>query len=204
MAAAVRHQMLPVVHLSMGPGTVTIRHRSRGGLTGTRTAGTLGRVPVEAVIAERHSTWSQFGYPVDNQALLLSTYVDNVFNIACSARHGVAMHDDFELHLWKSWGQHFKDSSRKVMPIKGGPDAQWSSGKWPRVDEINALGFVTACNGQTNSAWRAVQKSMWRAYWANCGRKASTYSVAQRLTLMNRVVEPILKYKATPWPVSKT
>ena len=48
-AAVVRVQMLPQVFLKVAAGTCVVGDRSRGGLTGSRLAGAIGRVPVEAV-----------------------------------------------------------------------------------------------------------------------------------------------------------
>ena len=48
-AALMRHQVCPIVVLRAKAAGATIVNRSSGGLTGSRIAGLLGRVPVEAV-----------------------------------------------------------------------------------------------------------------------------------------------------------
>ena len=55
----------PTVELCFGSAAVTIQARSVGALTATRTAGVLGRIPVEDVIKNRHHVWEQFCFKTD-------------------------------------------------------------------------------------------------------------------------------------------
>ena len=84
VAAIVRFQMMPAVRLHIGDGaSVTIRNRSRGGLTGTRTALVMARIPVEATVSALYQQLRHFGIPVaDGGSLLVSTYVDNFYVVA--------------------------------------------------------------------------------------------------------------------------
>ena len=52
-ACALRHQILPQVRLCAGSACVPIPYRTIGTLTGSRVAGALGRIPVEATISDR-------------------------------------------------------------------------------------------------------------------------------------------------------
>ena len=52
-----RHQMCPALVLKCGEAEVSLRGRSVGGLTGSRIAGFLGRIPVEAIAHERAPHW---------------------------------------------------------------------------------------------------------------------------------------------------
>ena len=56
-ACLLRHQMCPRVILRCGSAEVCIPNRTAGGLTGSRIAGLLGRVPVESIISERVGAW---------------------------------------------------------------------------------------------------------------------------------------------------
>ena len=51
-AAAARHQLLPKVSLRVGDIDADLGKRSRGSLTGSRVAGALGRIPVEAMLGK--------------------------------------------------------------------------------------------------------------------------------------------------------
>lgn len=50
-AAALSIQMLPLANLNSGAMAVEIKNRSGGGLTGSRVAGALGRIPVEQTMS---------------------------------------------------------------------------------------------------------------------------------------------------------
>ena len=56
-AALMRHQVCPLVILQAKAAATTLVNRSCGGLTGSRVAGLLGRVPVEAVFCARAAAW---------------------------------------------------------------------------------------------------------------------------------------------------
>ena len=66
VAALVRHQMLPQLHLRIGPSSVLLARRTSGSLTGSRVAGALARVPVADACAQRHTTWQKWGFPCTN------------------------------------------------------------------------------------------------------------------------------------------
>ena len=58
------------IDLSFRAGSTTITSRTVGVLTGTRTAGLLGRIPVEDVIKQRHHVWEQLSFKTDSCAKL--------------------------------------------------------------------------------------------------------------------------------------
>ena len=80
VAGLIRHQMCPRVVLNVGAIEIAIDGRSIGGLTGSRTAGTLGRVPVESTMVERCTFWKQWGYRAGEIVLSVCSYVDNLFS----------------------------------------------------------------------------------------------------------------------------
>ena len=49
-----RHQMCPQILPTCGSSEISVKGRSIGGLTGSRTAG-LGRIPVESIVADRRN-----------------------------------------------------------------------------------------------------------------------------------------------------
>ena len=56
VALSLRIQLLPSISLHYAGMTVNLEKRTKGGLTGTRTAGALGRVPILDLIATREHT----------------------------------------------------------------------------------------------------------------------------------------------------
>ncbi len=84
VAALVRFQMMPRVCLRISEGaSATILNRSRGGLTGTRTALVMARIPVEATTALLYPRLRHLGIQViDGGSLLVATYVDNFYVVS--------------------------------------------------------------------------------------------------------------------------
>lgn len=86
-AAALRHQLLPRISLHAADVCVgQLSRRATGALTGSRTAGALGRVVVRALAehlsaARRASMRSLFG----SSPMLLATYVDNLILVGVDA-----------------------------------------------------------------------------------------------------------------------
>eukprot|EP00969_Alexandrium_andersonii_P340031 15031031-Alexandrium_andersonii.AAC.1 len=58
-AALVRLHTVPRVQVTAGSMVVQIGHRGRGCLTGTRSAGALGRIPPLDVISREHRKWQE-------------------------------------------------------------------------------------------------------------------------------------------------
>ena len=62
VACLLRCQMMPRVFLDIGAGPVRIDSRAIGGLTGSRTALMLARVPVETTLRDRSPIWKEWGF----------------------------------------------------------------------------------------------------------------------------------------------
>ena len=98
-----RFHCCPCVLLQFNSVSVPIQSRSIGALTGTRTAGLSGRIPVEDVIQKRHHIWEQFCFKTDSSSLALATYIDNIFSTGSCAEGAVEILKDCELHLQILW-----------------------------------------------------------------------------------------------------
>ena len=104
--------MCPKIVLKCGNVEVLISDRSVGGLTGSRTAGFLGRIPVEAIAADRHPVWRRHGFHADGASLCLCTWVDNLFSSSDSLDGAIFILEDFESQLRSVWRMGIKSSSR--------------------------------------------------------------------------------------------
>ena len=82
---------------------------------------------------------------------------------------------------------------------------EWDTIKWPRVEQSDVLGHLISSDAFPWPCWRRTEKSMWNAFWANCvGPCARRLSVHHRCRLMNRSVRPVLQFRNTRWPFTKT
>ena len=115
VATLVRFQMMPAVRLHIGYGTsISIAHRSKGGLTGTRTALVLARIPVEATVSKLYRQLRPFGLPVANGgSLLVATYIENFYVVAPSQAFAIHSMEAIEEELVSQWGLEAKQSSRQ-------------------------------------------------------------------------------------------
>ena len=79
MAVCLRIQLFTKVVLNVGHTTIAIARRTKGGLTGTRTAGALGRIPILDMIAAREEAWRADGFRLGSgihaDSLTMATYI---------------------------------------------------------------------------------------------------------------------------------
>ena len=145
LVCILRHQMCPCIELKCGASNVIVKGRTIGGLTGSRTAGLLGRVPVEPVIADRHEHWRRSGFHADSTTLCVCTWVDNLFSVSDTLLGAIGILEDFEDQLMHKWRLSIKASSRACMFAAGCSDLPDNSTKWPLVDYFPILGHVLQC-----------------------------------------------------------
>ena len=203
VASILRHQMCPIVVLEAAGFQIKISGRSVGGLTGSRTAGMLGRIPVESVMSERCSYWRRWGFKADHAVLCAASYVDNLFSASQSVQGAISILEDFELQLESKWDLKIKPSSRSCMAAAGCPDISTSE-KWPQADTFHLLGHVLHSTGSIRNCWQNVWRLMWMSFWANPGsRPAGKLKVDSRLQLLCKAVSPQLVYRCSRWPPQK-
>ena len=205
VACVVRHQMCPRVVLQFGGSEeVTVSNRTIGGLTGSRTAGFLGRIPVEAIIAERREFWTRFGFHAGNDVFSVCTWVDNIFSASDSLHGAISILEDFQVQLETKWNLRIKDSSRCCMAAMGNRETAHDLAKWPAVDVFPVLGHKLQSDGSVRACWTAARSSMWRSFWSNAGsRDAKHLNAAQKIALVRRAVAPQIHFRCSRWPPQK-
>ena len=124
-----RQQMLPSVVLAVGSITILIPNGCRGSLTGSRVAGAMGRVPVEATICDRHQGWNRHGFRTAAQRLTVATYVDNIYRVGSSLHGAIAILEDFEAQLQRHWGLKIKEISRSCLVPRGCAEMPYNCSK---------------------------------------------------------------------------
>jgi len=199
-ACLVRHQMCPQVVLKCGSAEAVVKNRTVGGLTGSRTAGFLGRIPVESIIADRCSRWRRLGYHAGQHVFCLCTWVDNLFSASDSLSGAISMLEDFEKQLRTKWSMGIKPTSRSCMVAEGNPDVPADLDRWPLVTAFPVLGHHLQANGSIRECWSRARASMWRAYWGNAGsRDAAHLSGSARASLVKRAVVPQFSFRCSRW-----
>ena len=212
-----RHQLCPLVTISVGSSQVAISGRTIGGLTGSRVAGLLGRIPVEDIMFQRCGVWRKWGYwlnPKDyddpaapnavSVSLCCCSYVDNLFAVSRSLSGAIAILEDFEVQLLE-WGLVIKPISRQCMVSAGSSDEAADSKRWPMVRTFPVLGHLLADTGSIRPCWKQTRFSMWKAFWANAGSsEVRRLHTAIKIMLLGRSVRPVLMYRCSRWPPQRT
>ena len=192
----------PVVELCFGTGTVIVQGRSVGALTGTRTAGVLGRIPVEDVIQRRHREWEHFCFKTDTSQLALAVYIDNIFSTGSCAEDAIAILRDCERHLQELWELAIGDDSKYFLCARGCREPGASSLQWAHEhsNTFKALGHTLTDDGSIQPCLTGTLASMWRAFYCNFGKSMRHAPLEHKLRLLNRAVLPIASYRMSRWP----
>ena len=179
----IRHQMCPTVVLSCRAAQTCIGKRSIGGLTGSRVAGFLGRVPVEAIVSERSRYWRPWGFHTDHHTLCLGTWVDSLFSVSDTVQGAIAILEDFEASLRQDWDMGMKATSRSCIVADGSEDCPDDPSRWPLKRRFDVLGHTLQSCGPIRACWTKTKQSLWRAFlvesWGQgcsetpCGRQTS-------------------------------
>ena len=187
--------------LSSATKTCVVPNRCVGGLTGSRVAGACGRIPVEQTIADRHSIWNKWAFA---GRITMSVYIDNLYSAASSAHGATTIIQDAEDYLRDNWNLKIKPSSKVVMPVIG-HDPGTLSPSWNISPVFIALGHHLTATGSIQLCVDTTIKQLWACFWKNIGgRDLAKIPIKYKLVLMQRSLEPLLRYKMARWPFQET
>ena len=125
--ACLRHQLLPSISIKVASFAAMLGQRSKGALTGSRVAGQLGRIPVQATLLDLHDVLCKLSWNFDDVALVAASFVDNVYFAGGSPYKAAQMGDLFAQRLLSQWGQSVKQGSQQVLVMHGAHDDSTSS-----------------------------------------------------------------------------
>ena len=197
-----RLHICPLVHLSFGEASVTFPVRCVGALTGTRTAGILGRVPFEDVVRARHEVWERFCFKSDESLFALAVYIDNIFSTGRDADGAMSILQDFEEHLKQRWNQTIGEDSKSFLCARGctPPHHDTAALAHSHGNTFAALGHILAYDGQIEPCLSATIASMWRSFYGNFGKTLKDAPISSKLGLLGRAVLPIATHRMSRWP----
>ena len=203
-AAAVRHQLLPPVAISIGDFAADVDGRTSGSITGSRIAGALARVPVLATLESLDTFLKARGIVLnEGSTLCIMTYVDNIFALGKDLRQSIEMCTKFEEVLAEQWGLVIKPDSRECLQPRGA--SQTPPVGWSLREHLKVLGHVISYDGSCKACIENVEAAITSAFWAQLGHIASDkMSDTRRLAVINRCCRGILTYRAARWTTTKT
>ena len=193
-----------------GAARACILGRCVGGLTGSRVAGALARIPVESCLAARAPLWRKWGFRLggagdEGTVLCCATYIDNCFAVSSAPAGAVAILEDLEDTLLTTWQLAIKPSSRSFVESFGGTRGVVDEVRWPNHSSFLVLGHLLQNTGSIRADWAQTRRQMWAAFWANAGSAGSSkLTTHQRMRLLLRGVLPILDFRCSRWPPQAT
>ena len=128
--------------------------------------------------------------------------MDNLFVAGKSCAGVTRILDDAEQFLQSHWELVIKPSSRKVLaPAHSCETSTTDSMKWPVVTEMKVLGSWIQHDGGIDTCFDEALGKAWRAFFANCaGANVERIPLSHKMTLIQRSVVPILRFKWSRWP----
>ena len=207
LSALVRLQMFVQVTLSwsmMRASTAPVRNRSCGGLTGSRCAGFLGRCPLEFIARERIPQWKPWGFSMGQHTAILAVWVDNCYAFGDTVFGATAILNDLEHELSQHWGLAFKEDSKCAI-VAEGAYIEEEDNSWPLTPRFECFGHVLEPTGSIRACFNATKRLCWNAFHLHLSSKKCRHiPIAHKITLLQRVVQPIFSYRCTRWPYQKT
>ena len=205
VACLIRHQLCPKIIVRCSIEAKPVGHRTIGGITGSRVAGMLGRIPVEDILARRHQGWFQYGFRTTERVLMACSWVDNIYSAGSSAWSAIQILEDIEDQLCDNWHLEIITSSRSCMVAEGGDAQSPHPEKWPVTTTFDCLGHTLQHDGGIRACVNNAKKSCWRAFWSNFSSKGSRQlSMRDKDKIVDRAVAAIFRYKCSRWPAQES
>ena len=105
-----------------------------------------------------------------------------------------------EQYLLETWRLSIKPSSRVYMTCQGNLEDGDFEG-WTGSSSCVCLGHLLDHSGSAAPCISKTLASAWRSFWANLGKASSKpLSISTRLKQLNRLVTPIVSFRAPRWP----
>ena len=200
--AIIRHQSFTTLLVSMQYSQLRpkVHGRCVGGLTGSRVAGALARIPTECMLRDL-----KHGF-VDKCFLgkvSLGIFIDNFFSLGNSVTGAISILKDCEDYLSNQWSLKLKDSSLEVMPVFGYGDVEEFDGRWKLVSQFRALGHIIRSDASVDTCMQATLKAAWRQFWANIGKPDfRAFQLGMKLCRLKALVFPVINFRLSRWPFS--
>ena len=206
-AGLLRLHCLPSIELTVGSAIASIKSRTCGFFTGTRTAGTAARIPLLDAAHERGPVWSQHSACYNGMSFSVTSFVDNVYSTGSTAVDAVAVLKDLELFLNNKWRLHFGEDSKEMLPTEGciiEPHVLNGLLGWTLKRSMRCLGQILASNGSIEEDFSHAKTCMWASFWANFGPALRRAPKHAKLRFLQGCVRPIASFKWSRWPWQPT
>ena len=172
-------------------------------MTGSRVAGSCGRIPVESSVCKLYPSLAPLGFATGSASLTSATFVDNIYAFSSNAADAVQQLVLIEEDLKSCWGLTIKQDSKEYMVCKGGVSSGLSA-PWRPVENFICLGHIIAHDSCMWPCWRQTQRRVWASFFKDAGSNlASHLGMKQNLGLLRRSSQPVWEYRCVRWPPSR-
>ena len=202
--AVVQIQLCTRVFVRVGEASAEIGMRAKGGLTGSRVAGALARIPAEQAASQAHTQIQKYGYKIDQYRIGIALWVDNCFAFANCLGGAIEIQVAFEKALADGWGLSIKEGSRSCLVPFGSQERNPDAVTWPQGHVYNVLGHTISDTGAIRPSWRECKSKMWGAFFRNFGGSTVRRAPAtSKVKCIERAVRPMMSYRCSIWPPQK-
>ena len=205
-----------MVSIEVGGAQCDIEGRTSGVLTGTRTAGKMGKIPWLHACQERHAVWEMWSIDVTEEEigtpdqpqqagprkkLGICTWIDNFYCAASTTQAACAIAEDVEAFLKKHWGLEMGADSKKVMPVKSTYRREGDEAPpgWKIVESFPALGHIVAHDASIEECYEQTMEKAWMQLRCNVN-KLTQGKLQKRLYMLDVIAKAIVQYRCARWP----
>jgi hypothetical protein len=205
-AKALRLQAFPQITIATSTTTTQFKHRTCGGITGSRVAGQLGRIPVETALRDNTHNHPHHGLTFDATRVQQFSWVDNLVAVGTDLDDTTHLLDDLATVLRNEWELTIKKDSRQLLTNTNGTLTNTQlENDWKVHDHMDLLGHRLSHNASINACWTETRAKLWAAFYANPGNKRWQHLPSHRkVVLLDRFCLPILRHRCSRWPPQKT
>lgn len=207
VACILRHQLPVTIYISLAHTATTpcIVGRAIGGLTGSRVALSLSRIPIGTLFAYFQNDWLQKGFQGRFSA---ASWIDNIYFVSSTPHKAITMATEASNFLKDHWGLDIKSDSTSYMCARGHPedfeDHEIPIG-WSKTTSFNVLGHVVQNTGASCACVNNAINAAWRVFWANIHcKRARNLATMHKLRMFDRFVTPVLRFRWSRWPFNKS
>ena len=178
--------------------------RCSGTLTGSRSAGAAGRMPLLDVCQLRLGEWSKKSFSVQGQSFSLASFVDNLLTTSSSPTQAVEILDDCEYYLKQRWGLVYGEDSREYITCKGDCRPMQVPNCWSKVTTMKSLGHHLQDDNGINDCFKAVTGAMWRSFYGNLTQGLLSSSEKVKARFLNANILAVASSRWARWPYQKS
>ena len=206
-SAILRHQLLVQVQVCFRGASCSVGMRCSGTLTGSRTAGSLSRIPVQESFGFCHADLARHGFRIPDSIVLCGmSYVDNIYTAASNPTSAIRMCDTIAARLAQRWFLQIKPGSTECLLARGSPDSSSvpPSG-WKYLDSMPVLGHIIQNDGGWGADFSLFSSRAWAAFFGNSGsQRGRLLDSPRRINLMGSTVVPHVRWSSPMWVPSAT